>query len=172
MDRQLALNLTSRQEREEAIDDYFGPLELARREVLVLRLLAGSGERLEINGQTASRISISKANAAELCSCAPGTFMKGVADLQRRGVLDVLRSTRPWTYLVNWSRVDKLEPPPPVDPAAGLALFAPDWSPESAQLSKFGDRSVTVRSPSGTRGGCAPTQNNKKPKTQQTIKNY
>ena len=145
MDGQLPLSLTSREEREEGLEAYVEPLKLERREVLVLRLLAGRGERTEINGQTASRLSISKATAAAACGCAPGTFTEGVRDLQRRGVLDVLRSARPWTYLVNWSRVDKIKPPPAEDPAAGLPLFSDDWAPERVgTISDDQRRSATI----------------------------
>jgi len=135
MERQLRLDLHTAEERVVSLRNYLAPLRLPARAVDVLCLLCAHGTLEVIDEQRASRLAISKQNAARKMGCAPNTFVEGANDLRLLGVLDYVATTRPTTYFVNWERVAKLDPPPDYLPSQ-LLLFA-------TRLVSDGQRSVS-----------------------------
>lgn len=130
MDRQHFLLFEDGQARAESARRFCGGRGLTARQIEVLCLICEQGERRSVNGQSLSVARLPKAEAGKRLSCSPNTFLGDVRDLEAIGLVGVLRNTRPWTYVANWSRVDQVDKPPD-DPAAGLAelpVCRPVWS--------------------------------------------
>lgn len=120
MDRQHFLHLADGRDRATAAKAFCKDRGLSDRQVRILCLFAEHGERECINGQAITRCPMSKSDAKKRLPFSPNTFLADVRALEAMGIVGVLEVTRPWTYVVNWSRVDKLEKPPD-DPLAALA---------------------------------------------------
>jgi len=129
---------------------YLAPLKLADRQVAVLCLLAGWGVRGERQGQALLTLTITVASAKQKTGCGAGTFLAGVEDLRQMGLVDTLKVTKPFTYVVNLSRLAKLEPPEGCDPLDEVAALFSDVqgardSVNREYISKVRDRdSVTT----------------------------
>lgn len=123
---QLELFLQDDQDKERKLRSWLEARDLSDRAVSVLCLLALHGEKLEVNDQHCSRIAKSKYEASKLVSIAPNTYLAGVRDLEALGVVGVLRNTKPWSVVVNWSRVFLL--PDRSDPVNSLPIFSDSWS--------------------------------------------
>lgn len=128
MERQLELILETSEERQAKLRRYLEPLALPQRQVDLLCLLAGHGEKLTAGGQQFSRLAMDQRRAAKKMGCSKNTFAEAVLDLHAIGVVGVLQNTAPRTYVVNWNRVSKLEPPPP-EPELPEWIAAESWSP-------------------------------------------
>jgi hypothetical protein len=123
MDRQKFLKLETSQEREAAARRFVEGRGFSPYQVDALCLFAGQGERGTVNRQAVTTCVISKSDAGKRLPCAANTFMAAVRHLEAIGVVGVGKSTRPWTYVVNWTRIDKVEKPPD-DPLAAIAQLA------------------------------------------------
>jgi hypothetical protein len=149
MERQGWLKLETAEERAESLHKYLRPFEMAQRQVAVLCTIAGLGELIQVQGRPGSRLAIAKgelAAASKRCGVPVSgtTWMAGAAELQRKTLLDIMLQTRPWTYLVCWSRLAKLQPPGPVQPLETLTVFSD--APLPAGPDRTAVRSGPVRS--------------------------
>ena len=128
MERQLDLPLTSAEERVAAMRVYLEPIELASRLVSALCLIAARGDSIRVGNQPAVSVQISKAAAAKwgkaygLRDSSGNTFLAAVLELEELRLVGVLRTTRPWTYVISLPALARLEPPAD-DPLAALPVF-------------------------------------------------
>lgn len=141
MDRQTFLILEDAAARREAARRFCERRGLTERQVAILAMLAGEGDRENAAGQALTCCRISKRDAAlRLRGTSGNTFLRDVRKLVSLGVMWVLKETKPATYIVNWSRIDKLEPPPeePTSELAKLPIVAADWTPVGPTLGQAG----------------------------------
>lgn len=130
--RQLLLEFATAEERSAALGNYLRAIELPSRQVVVLCTIAGLGELIQVETQRGSRLQISKSGIAAATRRlglhgSPNTWLAGAADLERRNLLSIVRVTSPWTYVVCWDRIGRLEPPAQVVPALeSLPVFRLD----------------------------------------------
>lgn len=127
------LDLPDDERTESRLRNALSPLRLREREVRLLVMVAIHGSHQTLGEELLSMLKTSERNAMKLANCSRQTFRRAVANLVDRGVLLVQSSTRPWTYIVNRSRVALLEPAPP-EPSAELAAAVDFWSTHGPPL--------------------------------------
>lgn len=148
MTHQLELTLASREDREAALEASVAPLGLTAAERLVLRLFAGRGELFQAGGQSAARLAASRRQLAAWAACGPNTWARGVERLEARGIVWTIAATRPWTYVVNWSRLFAMAPPRHQTDTPPDEFFDPEWRPSLIRSDP--PRSALIRSDPGT----------------------
>jgi hypothetical protein len=126
MARQLILGLSDTESQKESVRNFLSPLNLPRRQVEVLCTLAAHGAPEVRDGQSISVLAAPKASLRAYFEGGANTFLRGIKELESAGLAAIVRATAPWIYIVNWTRIAKLEPPH-LDPLAGLEIFSPNF---------------------------------------------
>ncbi len=128
MERQLCLNLSDPEERAESVRKFLSPLNFPKRHVEVFCALAAHGTRENRNGQSISTLCVPKSRVPRIYRGSANTWLKSMEELESQELAAIVRLTTPWTFVVNWSRLGKLETVP-IDPLSGLELLDPNWVP-------------------------------------------
>lgn len=143
MDVQTALNFEIAGERETALRNALEPLRLPDWSAELICLLVRDGRQREVSGHRCYEVAISKRKAAKKLGCSPNTFAAAAADLQRRGVLEIVAFGQRRTYFLSADRVNELAPIAD-DPIDELGLFAdrptPAETPNRSALVSTGQR--------------------------------
>jgi hypothetical protein len=131
MERQRELGLRSREERQEWIRRFLEPLEFTDRMRCVVELLFLDGHETTRGKHQVFELAISTRRAAKRVAVTKSSFVRGVEDLERSGLLWVVRKDSPRVYILNWTRLEQVEPPPPNSsaPLESLAFFNEDLPP-------------------------------------------
>ena len=122
---------------------HLASIGLSATEAKLLEMLRDQGEKYEDTVHWCGRMTISKRNAATALGCSPNGFIKAARRLESRGVLRVLDLAKPSTYVVSWTLVNQLEPPP--DPIAQIPSFPETIANSSPVVT--GGHSVVTRAP-------------------------
>lgn len=155
--RQLDLRLATAEEKVERLREYLRPVGLAPRLVAAACVIVARGDQIQVCEQTAVRLQIAKQDAAEMAkrlglTLSPNTWVAAVSDLEARRIVGVLRTTRPWTYVLSLPALDRLEarPADTLSEISQLPLFRPpeesDGPDQEGDRSGLGQPSVNPRS--------------------------
>jgi hypothetical protein len=159
--RQLDLRLATEEEKVERLREYLRPVGLAPRLVSAACLIVARGDQIQVLGQQAIRLQIAKGEAAVRSAAlgivlSPNTWVAAVQELEERRIVGVLRTTRPWTYVLSLEALARLEPLVDDELAAiaRLPLFAsPAADDEPPAADRSDDRSTKSQPPVSPRSG-------------------
>jgi hypothetical protein len=134
MDRQLNLTLKSDAERVAEVTTYLRPVCLAPRLVSAVAVIFGLGDVIQIGCESAIRWAGSKAQADRaaktfgLTDCSANTFVSACLELEDRRLIGILRTTKPWTYVLSLRALGRLQAPvvDPLEQIAALPIFGGD----------------------------------------------
>lgn len=148
MKRQLGMNLATEEERVASVLEYLRPVGLASRQIAAVGLIVGCGELIQVSGTAAARWQVAKEDVAEKAGkyglkCSPNTFLRAVEELESRRLVGVLRTTRPWTYVVPLAALGQLETATE-DPAEALAALPCFHPPARGDRTESQSVSVSV----------------------------
>lgn len=157
MERQLQLNLRSPSEQIASALEYLRPVDLEPRHAAAIALVIGCGSVIQVQDTQAVLWQASRAevdrNAVQYgLDISGNTFLRRLNELEGRRIAGVLKTTRPWSYVVNLQALAAL-PLRSTDPTATLAALPcfggvsesdpPVEAEISTNLEKFGQRRST-----------------------------
>ena len=118
---------------------HLGRCGLARCTIELVMLLVKKGRKCECDGELVYRLRISKRKAAKEMGCSATAAVKASQRLEILGVLAVVRFGGPAEYVLSWTRLRQLEPPP--DPVEAREVFSGGWTPVDTKAPVFREES-------------------------------
>jgi hypothetical protein len=151
MERQLCLDLVTAEERVASLSKYLQPVKLAPRLVAAACVIVARGDKIQVLGQHAIKLAIAKNEAAQVAKhhkvpISPNTWIAATEELEAKRIIGILRTTRPWTYVLSLEAIGRLQHAVD-DVSAGIAalpIFQPEEVDQEPDRSTLGHPSVRV----------------------------